>query len=307
MIKVQDVQYIRLAAPDLDKMEAFLTDFGLHRSARTDKALYMRGTDAEHTVHITELGEPAFLGLAFNAAGEEDLDAIANLDSASDVLDNDEPCGGKKVILSDPDGLKVEIIHGIKELEPIPVQDITPFNSGSRRRRVGPFVRSTPRPSQIKRLGHIVLRCGNFKGCVDFYRNTLGMLVSDYLYRGEADDPGETAAEFLRCNRGEIYTDHHTILVTDADEAGLGHVAFEVEDWNDLSVGHWYMQETEYQHNFGLGRHILGSQLFDYWSDPWGHNHEHWTDGDLLNENTPSGSYPLHTARDVQWAPPRNE
>ena len=70
MINVQDVQYIRLRAPDLDKMETFLSEFGMHRSARTDKALYMRGTDAEHTVHITELGEPAFLGMAFNAASE---------------------------------------------------------------------------------------------------------------------------------------------------------------------------------------------------------------------------------------------
>ena len=137
MIKVQDVQYIRLAAPDLDKMETFLTEFGMHRSARTDTALYMRGTDAEHTIHITELGEPAFLGMAFNAASTTDLDVISQLDGASEVLENDEPCGGQKVILSDPDGLKIEIIQGITELEPISVQDITPFNSGSRRRRVG--------------------------------------------------------------------------------------------------------------------------------------------------------------------------
>ncbi len=306
MIRVQDVQYIRLRAPDLDQMEKFLSEFGMHRSARTDTALYMRGTDAEHTVHITELGEPALLGMAFNVASEEDLGAISQIDGASEVLDNDEPVGGKKVTLTDPDGLKVEIIHGINELEPIPLTDITPFNSGSRRRRVGPVVRSQPRPSQIKRLGHIVLRCNDFKGCEDFYRNTLGMLVSDYLYHGEEDNRGENAAEFLRCNRGQDYTDHHTILVTDAGESGLGHVAFEVEDWNDLSVGHWHMQGTDYKHNFGLGRHILGSQLFDYWSDPWGNNHEHWTDGDLLNEETQAGSYPLHTALDVQWAPPRN-
>jgi catechol 2,3-dioxygenase-like lactoylglutathione lyase family enzyme len=306
MIKIQDVQYIRLRAPDLDEMETFLSEFGLHRSARTETALYMRGTDAEHTIHITELGEPAFLGMAFNAASEEDLEAISAFEGASEVMDNDEPYGGKKVVLSDPDGLKIEIIHDINQLEEIELKEVVPFNSGSRRRRVGPVVRSYPRPSQVKRLGHIVLRCGEFEACDIFYKEVLGMLVSDKLYRGEEEAPGETAAEFLRCDRGQEYTDHHTILVTNADEAGLGHVAFEVEDWNDLSVGHWHMQETEYKHNFGLGRHILGSQLFDYWSDPWGNNHEHWTDGDLLNEDTPTGAYPLHTARDVQWSPPRN-
>ena len=28
---------------------------------------------------------------------------------------------------------------------------------------------------------------------------------------------------------------------------------------------------------------MLGSQIFDYWRDPWGHTVEHWTDGDLLD------------------------
>ena len=65
------------------------------------------------------------------------------------------------------------------------------------------------------------------------------------------------------------------------------------------------MAAAGHVHNFGIGRHILGSQIFDYWSDPWGRNHEHWTDGDLLNEDWEPGRYPLITARDVQWSPPR--
>ena len=34
---------------------------------------------------------------------------------------------------------------------------------------------------------------------------------------------------------------------------------------------------------WGLGRHVLGSQVYDYWSDPWGRVHEHWADSDRLN------------------------
>ena len=73
MIKVTDVAYARFQAPDLDLMEGFLNDFGLTRSARTETSLYMRGTDKDHHLHITELGEPKFVGFAFNAASEEDL------------------------------------------------------------------------------------------------------------------------------------------------------------------------------------------------------------------------------------------
>lgn len=303
MIKVTDLAFVRFRAPDLDRMEKFLTDFGLMWAARTEGALYMRGTDSAHHIHVTELGDPEFVGIALHAASAADLDSIAGLDGASAVEDIDEPGGGRRVRLADPDGLAFEVVHGIHDLDPIAVRDIFDFNSGSKRRRIGPIVRSGQRPSQVKRLGHVVLRCANFDACEAFYKDAFGFLTSDYLH----DDDDETIirADFLRCDRGQDYTDHHTLLATTAEDAGLGHVAFEVEDWNDLAVGHHHMAAAGHVHNFGIGRHILGSQIFDYWSDPWGRNHEHWTDGDLLNEDWEPGRYPLITARDVQWSPPR--
>ena len=59
-IKVWDIAYARLRSPDLDVQEQFLTDFGLVRVARTANALYMRGTDPFHHIHITEKGDPGF-------------------------------------------------------------------------------------------------------------------------------------------------------------------------------------------------------------------------------------------------------
>jgi hypothetical protein len=63
-IKVTDMAYGRLKAPDLDVMEEFLTRFGMTRSERTPTALYMRGTDSPHHIHITEKGDPKFVGFA---------------------------------------------------------------------------------------------------------------------------------------------------------------------------------------------------------------------------------------------------
>ena len=34
MIKVTDIAYVRFRAPDLDEMEKFLLEFGLHRAER---------------------------------------------------------------------------------------------------------------------------------------------------------------------------------------------------------------------------------------------------------------------------------
>ena len=70
MIKVTDVAYARFRAPDLDIMETFLMDFGLERSDRTETTLYMRACGPDHHVHITEVGDPAFIGMAFHAASE---------------------------------------------------------------------------------------------------------------------------------------------------------------------------------------------------------------------------------------------
>src|SRR5882672_11736335 len=97
LIKVTDLAYGRLRAPDLDVAEEFLTDFGLVRAARTSNALYMRGTDPAHHIHVTEKGDPGFIGIAYYAASEEDLHRVAQVPGASGVEDIDEPGGGKRV------------------------------------------------------------------------------------------------------------------------------------------------------------------------------------------------------------------
>ncbi len=73
VIKVKDIAWGRIRSPDLDKQEEFLLDFGMVRAGRTKDKLFMRGTDPEHHLHVTELGPPGFIGLAYYAASEEDL------------------------------------------------------------------------------------------------------------------------------------------------------------------------------------------------------------------------------------------
>src|ERR1700683_5591962 len=96
LTKVTDIAYGRLRSPDLDVMEEFLTRFGMHRSDRTANALYMRGTDPAHHIHITEKGDPKFVGIAYYAESEDDLKRLAKAPGASGVENIDEPGGGKR-------------------------------------------------------------------------------------------------------------------------------------------------------------------------------------------------------------------
>ena len=55
-------------------------------------------------------------------------------------------------------------------------------------------------------------------------------------------------------------------------------------DIDDVCMGHDYLKKFgKYEHMWGIGRHVLGSQVYDYWADPWGRVHEHWADSDRLN------------------------
>src|SRR5665213_2627115 len=89
--KVRDLAYGRIRSPDLDAQEAFLTAFGMVRVARTPTALYMRGTDPVHHIHVTEKGAPGFIGFAWVANSEDDLKAIAKAPGASGIENIDEP------------------------------------------------------------------------------------------------------------------------------------------------------------------------------------------------------------------------
>ena len=52
-----------------------------------------------------------------------------------------------------------------------------------------------------------------------------------------------------------------------------------------------------------MGRHLLGSEIFDYWRDPWGLKHEHYADGDLFDASQPAGYHKLDREGLYQWGP----
>src|ERR1700739_2895465 len=107
-IKVADMAYGRLRAPDLDVMEEFLTRFGMVRSERTNNALYMRGTDGNHHIHVTEKGEPRFVGLAYWARNEDDLNRLAGAPGTFGKETIDEPGGGKRGRGTEANGYKIQ-------------------------------------------------------------------------------------------------------------------------------------------------------------------------------------------------------
>ena len=236
IIKVTDLAYGRLRSPDLDKQEEFLTAFGMVRADRTKTALYMRGTDAPHHIHVTELGEPKYVGIARSP----------------------------KIKIERP-----KVNHG---------EDKT-------QRRNTLYYKNVERgPSHVKRFGHFVIHTPQFDKTLGWYREMFGFICSDEVYDGAKTNIG---GSFNRLDRGDDFVDHHAFFCIRSDKAGLNHLSFEAADIDDIMIGHEHLVAKGYEHFWGLGRHSLGSQVYDYWGDPWGRVHEHWADTDVLNASVP--------------------
>ena len=299
LIKVQDIAYGRLRAPDLDAMEAFLTHFGMVRADRTKSALYMRGTGPSHHLHVTEKGEPAFVGIAWQAASAEDLARVAKAPGASAVEAIDEPGGGQRVRLREPNGYQIEVVHGIEKVAPIAVTRQAINNGAEMLRRKGELYRLKRGPATVQRIGHGVMATPRLRETVQWFRDTLGLIGSDDLYVGSKDN---LIGSFNRCDRGEEYVDHHVFFCLAHGKAGLNHLSFEVQDIDDVFMGHEYLRQLgKYEHMWGIGRHLLGSQIYDYWADPWGRVHEHWSDTDRLNVKNGSNLLSAEEGLVSQW------
>jgi catechol 2,3-dioxygenase-like lactoylglutathione lyase family enzyme len=298
VIKVKDLAYGRLQAPDLDQMEEFLTHFGMIRAARTPNALYMRGTDPRHHIHITEKGDPKFIGFAYLAASEDDLHRLAKTPGASPVEKIDEPGGGQRVRVREPNGYQIEVVHGIQDLPPIPV-DRQLMNTGSEPLRRRDLMRLPKSPAPIKRIGHGVLGTPKVKETVQWFRDTLGFICSDDVYAGTKEN---LIGSFNRVDCGDEYVDHHTLFCVMNERAGLNHMSFEVPDVDAVFQDHEYIARLgKYEHMWGVGRHLLGSQVYDYWADPWGRVHERWADTDRLNARTPGNLLSAEESLISQW------
>jgi catechol 2,3-dioxygenase-like lactoylglutathione lyase family enzyme len=299
MIKAEDIAFVRFTAPDLDKMEAFLVDFGLARAHRDHQTLYMRGAGGDAFLHVTHKGEPGFAGVAFKARNLDDLQKLAR-ENDSRVEPLDGPGGGQRVQLRDPDGFTVEAVAGRAPALELPLPLAQPSNDAAMKPRRNEVKRVGAGAAHVKRLGHCVLNVSNFRASEAWYKERFGFITSDEIQLS----PDLAIGAFLRCDRGEQPTDHHTLFLAGTGKPKFNHAAFEVANFDDLMTGHDLLKSKAYAHQWGVGRHILGSQIFDYWRDPWGHTLEHWTDGDLMTASWGSRQATLQDLAGVQWGMP---
>ncbi|WP_280340685.1 VOC family protein [Nocardia neocaledoniensis] len=221
------------------------TDFysevwGLRVVEQGSDAAWLRGTGEQHHALQLTAAERNGLGRITFAVG-----APAEVDAAARHLElrgiaivagpgpTDAVGGGYGVSFVDLEGRVVELLADALAVPKLSRDDAVPVG-----------------------VTHVVLNTVDIDAAVEFYRDVLGMRVSDW---------SEHQMAFLRCN-----SDHHSIAFNQAPWTSVNHVAYEMPTVDHFMRGIGRLRHHGVLPLWGPGKHGPGDNTFSYFADPAG-------------------------------------
>ncbi len=299
IIKAEGLAYAVFQRKNLDKATSFFEDFGLVVTDRSADRIYFRGREGKSVTLVLQHGDDNRLAALGLRTSMNDLNKVSQVYSTS-IQNNARELGGEYVSISDPNGVAIELCNGLRQFEQIGRKPDQPHNESAHKARIGEPVRCQIEAPTVNRLGHSVMAVAEIKTSIEWYQNNLGMIVSDFQFIEGDNLP---AIAFMRFDLGPTPTDHHSIALASIIETGHVHSAFEMEDFEEVAIAGEWVRRQGYTHAWGMGRHILGSQIFDYWREPDGDLFEHYADGDVFDSDAPTGYHLLTANAQHQWGP----
>jgi catechol 2,3-dioxygenase-like lactoylglutathione lyase family enzyme len=287
---VHSLDHVGIYVPDLGQASVFYGAFGL--DVRTSAAgLELRAFGNDHVWGTVATADTKLLGHVSFGAYEDDIDRIAERLSTMGVTLLPPPANvaSNGVWFRDPHDMLVEIRAAPKVMpDEKAVRSVLSCPAGER----GAVMRGETRQVRPTRMAHALFFTPDIETSVTFFRDALGLRVSDY--------PGPVA--FLHGPHG---SDHHLIAFAQS-AAGIGfhHSAWDVASLDDVGLGAAQMASVGFDRGWGLGRHVLGSNYFHYVRDPWGSYAEYSYDIDFVPaEQEWKAGYPAPENSLFLWGP----
>jgi len=262
-----DLLDLQLTVPDPDGLVAFWEGLGLTRTDHStlgtpERPSQLRVAEGPWR-HVSELrlGCTDEADLVAAAGRLDDLGVASTL--ADGVLRCHDPILDHEVVVE---------VAAAAPLAPPPVRQTNgPGRLERVNRRSSAALRAEPAPP--RRVGHVVFGSTDVAATVAFYRDGLGFRVSDTI--------GDGIGCFLRCS-----TDHHNMLVMPSPVPCMNHYAVEMDDVDAIgSAGMAVVGERPDASVYGLGRHVIGANLFWYLLDPAGGMFELFSDMDQITDD----------------------
>lgn len=269
--RVSALRSVALNVPDLAVAEHFYTTiWHLDVVAKTEQAIYFRGTGSDHhllALHQEE-GPAQIRCVTLRARDASSLETIAQaaVDAGGRILQPlspvTEPGGGVSISVVDPDGRIFEVVHGDE------------LHNDSHEASDKPI-----------RLAHAVLNSHDVESTRRFMEAVFDFSLSDRT----------RIMAFMRCNN-----DHHSIALGDTDNDALNHIAFLMTDVDSVMRGGGRMRDAGFGIEWGPGRHGPGHNAFNYFVGPFDEVIEYTAEVQQIDD-----SYQTGQPSDWTWPPGR--
>ncbi len=266
------IAYLALDVPDVDAWSAFATSVvGLMPAPAPPPAeagvVHLKADERQWRVALHPAERPGIRHVGFEVGSQAAFKAATDELAASPVswtrgsAAECEARGVRDLLWAvDPSGVRVEVCWG-------PTVD-------------GAFVSPVGVPRFVTGalgLGHYVVLTPDLAASMDFYTSVLGFRLTDYVIIGEG-----MSVQFLRCTPR-----HHSVALTAVGPMqGVHHIAFEVDDIDQ--VGYALERATRGGHAITatLGRHRNDRMLSFYMRSPAGFEVEIGCGARLIDERT---------------------
>ncbi|MEM9518038.1 MAG: VOC family protein [Actinomycetota bacterium] len=257
---------IQLGVPDVASSAQFFTEFGLSPADGSDSRFTTR--EGGEQLELVTAPTRRLHRLGVGAHDGDDVDRIAARAEAAEVEVLEREAAS--ITMREPvTGLLVEV----SVADPY---DAAPTNHtfnrpGSPPERVDVPAESvlTDQPVHPSNLTHVVLGTPDQPQTLRFFTDVIGFEISDEV---------PEIIAFTRC--GDV---HHNVAIQAAPVAFPHHIAFEVDDIDDVVRGGQHMVDIDPErHMWGVGRHAIGSNWFWYLREPGGTFVEYTADIDRI-------------------------
>jgi catechol 2,3-dioxygenase-like lactoylglutathione lyase family enzyme len=262
---ITHLRHVDLAVPDFAIQRSFYTGlWGLTEIGDGDGLSYLaaEGSPEPYVVRVRQADEKRVDVIGFGAADRAAVESLATTLASEGVQlisepdDVQGPGAGYGFRFFDGDGRTLEVSC---DVTPRPHREIEPLES-------------IP-----VSLSHVVLNSPNPESTVAWYLKHLSVAVSDQLTSPQMGD----LMWFLRCNAF-----HHTFAVVRGPHASLHHLSFTMRGIEENLFGTGRLLRAGIERVWGPGKHLAGSNMFNYFLDPSGNTMEYTTELDLVDEAT---------------------
>jgi len=256
MIRIADMQYVRLGTRDVERAVTFLTGtVGIEVVRREDGRAYLRGDDRDHDLCYFP-GEPGDHTVGFKVETRAELDAaIAELERNGIAVRRGtaEECAERRVMdlaaFRDPSNNKFELV-------------LRPFISTRRH--------FPSRDAGITEFSHIGLKTADAPRDEAFWSSLFNFRANDWI----------GLAGLLSFDKV-----HHRIALFPAPVPGVQHINFQVQSIDDIMRSYYFLNERQVRIVFGPGRHVTSGAYFLYFEGPDGVVYEYSSGVRMVDES----------------------